>query len=304
MTEQVGAVFDHIGSHGVAGDGFIALRPDQVEQFLAVDTGRQSTRIEFYLPSITDDANVLAVRSVLDREAARLRETLGPDAVVVSVSGSAIVSQAGLASFNNAMVVSLPLAILITVLLALMVMRSLKYALVSMVPILLVVAWLYGFMYLMDYKINVITSTIAAIAIGIGIDYATHFTVRFRQEFEGEPSRFPALRRAGVGTGGALAISALTSMTGFLVMAASPFPMFATFGVLTAAMVFLALAVSLLVLPSLLLLVTPSRKGDEREAMEEAITGGQFAYEPHARTSATEGWTNRNGFPPDTEDED
>ena len=130
--------------------------------------------------------------------------------------------------------------------------RSGRYAVISMVPILLVVAWIYGFMYLVGYRINVITATIAAISIGVGVDYATHFTVRFIEEFEHEPSRFPALRRAGEGTGGALAISAATSMTGFLVMATAPMPMFATFGVLTAVMIAFSLLVSLLVLPSLL----------------------------------------------------
>jgi predicted RND superfamily exporter protein len=111
--------------------------------------------------------------------------------------------------------------------------------------------------------------------------------MRFIEEFEGEASRFPALRRAGEGTGGALAISALTSMTGFLVMAASPFPLFQTFGVLTAVMIVFAASVSLLVLPSLLMLITPSRKGEERAELEEAATGGQFTYEPHDRSTAT-----------------
>jgi predicted RND superfamily exporter protein len=186
------------------------------------------------------------------------------------------------------MMISLPIAIGLTLLLALLVMRSIRYAAMTMVPILLVVAWVYGFMYLTGYTINVITATIAAIAIGVGIDYATHFTVRFREEFQGEPSRFPALRRAGEGTGGALAISALTSITGFVVMAFSPMPMFRTFGVLTAVMIFFALLVSLLVLPSLLILpfVTPSRRGEERAELEEAITGGEFEYEPHARETA------------------
>jgi hypothetical protein len=44
------------------------------------------------------------------------------------------------------------------------------------------------------------------------------------------------------------------------------------------------------VLPSLLLLVTPSRKGDEREQMIEDVTrGGEFEYEPHARATAERG---------------
>ena len=159
-----------------------------------------------------------------------------------------------------------------------------------MVPILLVVAWVYGFMYLVGYKLNLITAMIAAISIGVGVDYATHFTVRFIEEFEHEPSRFPALRRAGEGTGGALAISAATSMTGFAVMATAPMPMFVTFGVLTAVMIAFSLLVSLLVLPSLLLLITPSRKGEEREQMIDAVTrGGEFEYEPHERDTAIRG---------------
>ena len=55
-----------------------------------------------------------------------------------------------------------------------------------------------------------------AIAVGVGVDYATHFTMRFIEEFEHEPSRFPALRRAGEGTGGALAISAFPFTSGFV----------------------------------------------------------------------------------------
>ena len=82
--------------------------------------------------------------------------------------------------------------------------------------------------------------------------------------------------------------TSVTSMTGFLVMATAPMPMFATFGVLTAVMIFFALLVSLLVLPSLLILpfVTPSRKGEERERLEEAITRGEFEYKPHERSTA------------------
>jgi len=302
--EQVGAIYEHIADQGVAGPGFTLLRADQVRRFLAIEGEIQATRVEVVLPSVTVDANVLAARSALDAAATDIREALGANASTVSVSGSAIVSQASLAAFTDAMVVSLPLAILITALLALLVMRSFKYALISMVPVILVVAWLHGFMYLMGFHINPITATIAAIAIGIGIDYATHFTVRFRQEFIGDPSRHTALRRAGEGTGGALVISALTSVTGFLVMAASPMPMFSTFGILTAAMVFLALVVSLLVLPSLLLLVTPSRKGEERAALEEAITGGRFKYDPHSRSSARLPRKGHNGAASDPEEKD
>ena len=288
-SEQVAAVYEFIVQNGIPGEGGRALlRPDQVQGSLYVDGDTQGTRLEVYLPEVFDDDNVLDTRAILEDEVTELETDLaafGP-VEMVALSGGAILTQNTISAFTGSMLTSLPIAIVVTILLALLVMRSVRYALITMVPILLVVAWVYGFMYVAGYKINVITATIAAIAIGVGIDFATHFTVRFREEFEGEPSRFPALRRAGEGTGGALAISAVTSITGFLVMAAAPMPMFATFGVLTAVMIFFAVLVSLLVLPSLLLLVTPSRKGEEREELEEAITGGEFEYKQHARETA------------------
>ncbi len=291
---QVAAIYEYTHAEGVPVGDTLVLRADQIQQFLYLGDGgaTQGTLVAVIAPSFSDDENVLAMRAELDRIKADLDSQLtaaGVDYDVLSVSGGAIRAQGELSSFTSSMRTSLPLAIAITLVLALLVMRSARYALITMVPIILVVAWIYAFMYLANYRINVITATIAAIAIGVGIDYATHFTVRFREEFRGEPSRFPALRRAGEGTGGALALSALTSMTGFLVMATAPMPMFATFGVLTAVMIFFALLVSLLVLPSLLILpfVTPSRKGEERARLEEAITGGRYEYEPHARETAT-----------------
>lgn len=79
----------------------------------------------------------------------------------------------------------------------------------------------------------------------------------FHEELATDGHKLEALRRAGVGTGGALVLSATTSVLGFTVMAFAPMPLFATFGVLTAVMIALALAASLLVLPSVLALLTP-----------------------------------------------
>ena len=201
-------------------------------------------------------------------------------------TGETITLRARLDAITQAMVLAIPVAFLLCAIVAALFMRSVKYALTSLVPMLLVLGWLYGFMYLFGYSINPVTATIAAIAIGVGVDYAMHFTIRFLEEFEGEPSRFPALRRAGEATGVALLVSALTSMGGFLALALTPMPVFAGFGVLMVATILFSLVVALLVLPSLLLLVTPSRDGDTRRFLEESITGGLVEYDPHSRETA------------------
>jgi len=302
--EQIAAIYRYVTTNSVLDDAGVEIFPvNQTETILYVDEDVQGTRIATGIATFTDDQIILAGREVLEDAAAGLRVNLSDGTATVAVSGGAITSQDSMDTFLQSMLLSLPIAVLLTSLLVFITLffifrhfgrrmasilkRSGRYAVISMVPILLVVALVYGFMYLVGYRLNLITAMIAAISIGVGVDYATHFTVRFIEEFEHEPSRFPALRRTGEGTGGALAISAVTSMTGFLIMAAAPMPMFVTFGVLTAVMIGCSLVVTLLVLPSLLLLVTPSRKGDERDDMIEEVTrGGEFEYEPHDRDTA------------------
>ena len=56
--------------------------------------------------------------------------------------------------------------------------------------------------------------------------------------------------------------SAASSVVGFTIMGFAPMPMFASYGQLTAVMIVLALLASLIVLPSLLMLVTKESEND------------------------------------------
>jgi predicted RND superfamily exporter protein len=285
---QVAAVYEYVYNNGVVNDaGQQVFSVENVQNVLYVDgPNLQATALSVGIPSFVDGAIINAAWTELDAADAELEAAIGDTVPIVSVSGDVITQKEGLDAFIRAMVLSIPIAVVLATLIAAVIMRSVKYALTAIVPILLVVAWVYGFMWSTDLKINPVTATIAAIAVGIGIDFATHFTVRFREEFVGEPSRFPALRRAGEGTGGALAISALTSILGFVALSLAPTPIFATFGQLTAVMIAIAFLVSIIVLPSLLLIVTPRRKGEEREELIARVTPAGEDYLPHDRETA------------------
>jgi uncharacterized protein len=288
-SQQLAAVFAVADSDGLRDSaGEVAYPADTVHKILFVDGATQGTKLEVVVGSLTNGPLIDDTRAVLEEATTNLRAaTAGADLDLISFSGEPIIFRNTLNAFTTSMLLSLPLALMLTFGIVWAMLRSVRYSLVSVAPILLVVAWIYGFMYLADYSINPVTATIAAISIGVGIDFATHFTVRFREELAGEPSRFPALRRAGEGTGGALIISALTSIAGFSVLGMAPMPIFAIYGVLTAVMIALAVLVTLLVLPSLLLFVTPSLKGEERERLEWERTRGEWVYDPHSRDTAT-----------------
>jgi predicted RND superfamily exporter protein len=258
----VAAVVRHATAHGVmTPEGDLAISPEELTSILA-DTGNsQATAVVIQVGSFTDGEVILPVEHALDDAAARyVADTSGMSA---RVSGDVLTSFHSMEAFTRSMLVSLPLALLMALAIAAFMLRSLKYALVSVLPIGLVVIGIYAFMATFGYTVNVVTATIAAIAVGVGIDFSTHFTARFREEMTVTEDRLEAVRVAGVGTGGALVLSALTSVLGFLVMALAPTPIFATFGTLTAVMIVLSLMVAILVLPSMLVLVTGSRMSVE-----------------------------------------
>ena len=256
---QILAIYDFVVANGVlTPQGEVVYAADEIGRFLYHDGATQATNIAVQVGSFTDGAVIEPVRDALTQAATAVEA--GSADVTAAATGDVITQYVSLESFADSMLVSLPLVIMLTFLLAAALLRSFRYALASVIPIGFVVTGVYAFMTLADYTINVVTATIAAIAVGVGIDFSTHLTARYREELAAQPDRLEALRVAGAGTGGALVLSALTSVFGFTVMAFAPTPIFATFGVLTAVMIALALAASLIVLPSTLLLLTPRPK--------------------------------------------
>ena len=183
-----------------------------------------------------------------------------PSISTAGLTGSAFTSAASLDAAVRSLLISLPIAVATCFLVAALFMRSVRYAFVTIIPIGLVVAWLYAMMYLLGFDLNFVTATIGAISIGVGVDFSIHLTQRFREEMARAGDGMMAIERAAKSTGMALITSAASSVAGFAIMGFAPMPMFSAYGTLTAVMVFMAAAAALLVLPSLLLVVMLQRQ--------------------------------------------
>ena len=263
-ADQISALINVATQIGVPFDADrLTLTPDDVGTLLNLDIATDGTDplgatvFEMAVVDSRSQESVAEVRELLDPIAIGLTEDL--DEGFAQVTGSALVREASLDATNRALQVSLPVALVMCLLIAAAFLRSIRYGVAAIVPILMVVAWLYAFMYFAGFAINLVTATIAAVSIGIGIDFAIHFIARFREELDRHGHRETAVRIAGEGTGVALVASAVSSAVGFGILAFAPMPLFASYGLLTALMIGLALVATLLVLPSLLVAITADR---------------------------------------------
>ncbi|HSM65045.1 MAG TPA: MMPL family transporter [Ilumatobacteraceae bacterium] len=233
------------------------LTPDDVRTAVSLDGPTAATVFELGLVDSRAQESVAAAKDGLQPIAETIAADLG--GTFVQVTGSPFVREGSLDGTNRALQVSLPVAVLLCLAVATIFLRSIRYGLASIVPILMVVTWLYAFMELAGYAINLVTATIAAVSIGIGISFAIHFIARYRTELERTGDRVTAVSNTGEGTGVALVASAASSAVGFAILALAPMPLFAAYGLLTALMILMALIATLVVLPGVLMLITRDR---------------------------------------------
>ena len=122
-------------------------------------------------------------------------------------------------------------------------------------PILVVIIWLYAMISLAGYGLNMVTVAIAAMSLGVGIDYVIHFIERYREEREEGSSPDVSIAAVGGASGLALFGSAISDIAGFMVINQSKMGFFSTFGLFCAIMIGLSLVASMVLAPAVLGLI-------------------------------------------------
>ena len=135
--------------------------------------------------------------------------------------------------------------------------RSLSLALLALAPNVLAAGLVLGVMGGLGIPLDIMTITIAAIVVGIGVDDCIHYIHRFRTEFAVDGDYRAAMLRSHASIGRAMYYTTLTIMVGFSLLTLSNFTPSLYFGLLTDLAMAAAVAGALLLLPKLLLLFRP-----------------------------------------------
>tara|TARA_B100000900_G_scaffold197568_1_gene167258 strand:- start:65051 stop:67780 length:2730 start_codon:yes stop_codon:yes gene_type:complete len=132
-------------------------------------------------------------------------------------------------------------------------MRGVKRGFVAWLPLMAVVAWVFGIMGYTGFQLNSQTVTIGALTLGLGVDYAIHIATRLEEEAEHDPLAGPEVwvSRAVSTTGRAMGAAAITTAGGFSVLNLSSLVPLQLFGQAFVVAITLALISSLFVLTPL-----------------------------------------------------
>lgn len=142
-------------------------------------------------------------------------------------------------------------------------------------------AWTFGFATLAVGSLTLLSIVFSVLFIGLGIDFAIHYALRYREEAADTSDAPGTAERTAASCGGALGLCAVTSAVGFLSFWPTDYRGLAELGLIAAAGMALALIASLTVLPALFSLMR--------------LPGGAHATMPGG--GAVGGWIDRQKRP-------
>jgi hypothetical protein len=129
---------------------------------------------------------------------------------------------------------------------------SMKVGFIAMLPNIVPVMFFFGILGWSNVMLNLGTSIIAAIALGIAVDNTIHYMVRFNRELQVTYDERQSLATALSTVGRPIVYTSVALTLGFLVMRLSDFVPIRDFGSLSAATMLAALVTNVVLLPALL----------------------------------------------------
>lgn len=186
-----------------------------------------------------------------------LTEQLGIAPERIRFTGMLVLYNNVLQSLFKSQILTLGAVFVAILLMFLALFRSLSLSLIALAPNVLAAGLVLGVMGLVGIPLDIMTITIAAIVVGIGVDDCIHYVHRFMAEFPVDRNYKATMYRCHNSIGRAMYYTTVTVVVGFSMLALSNFTPSIYFGLLTVLAMVAAVLGALLLLPLLIVLVKP-----------------------------------------------
>lgn len=213
---------------------------------------RFSTRIK-------DSNEGLRRNELLQKIEEDLSKLLDPNVVTFRLSNLMVMYNNMLQSLFTSQITTLSLVLLILFVMFLLLFRSVLLTLIALIVNVIPIGMIFGVMGWLHIPLDIMTITIAAIAMGIGVDDTIHYIHRFKDEYAKNKNYPIVMQRTNESIGYAMIYTSITVIIGFSILMLSNLIPTIYFGLLTMIVMAAALISNLVLLPKLLLLIKPLR---------------------------------------------
>jgi hypothetical protein len=228
--------------------------PERIKTLLVRPFVRvEHNQVRFWV-RVRDSEKTLRRNELLKRIRTDLTGVLGFDPGQVHLAGMLVLYNNMLQSLFGSQILTLGLTAALLTAMFLVLFRSLKIALVAMVPNVLPILFVLGVMGWLHIPLDMMTITIAAIGLGIAVDDTIHYIHRFKDEFPKDRRYIPTMHRCHGSIGHAMYYTSITIIIGFSILGLSNFTPSVYFGLLTGLVMTVAIFAALTLLPELLIL--------------------------------------------------
>ena len=254
-SEEIYKVLEDVYRNGTVNlEGTFYISPSDARQTYLLEGGKMTMARSWFQVERPDDIYGLMMDLKKDLDSAA-EDLNSMDGVSVQVAGLSYERYVYMLEITDSFQQSLVVAIILAFFIVLFVLRDIRLSVITILPVVAITLWLRGGMVLTDTPINLVTVQISSLAIGLGVDYAIHMVQRVREaRFENpELKQIEWMEESLDETGNNVAMSAFTDFAGFMVLTLSVMPLFVTFGMIMAIMIFLSFVAAVIMLPALLL---------------------------------------------------
>ena len=167
------------------------------------------------------------------------------------VTGSSSLIAKTIDNISRGQLISLAFALLSIYLILLLLFRSWRIALIALLPNALPLSVYFGYLGITGTPLNMTTSMVSAVVLGIAIDDSVHFLTRFKREYEDCNSSYTAIKSTLESVGRPVTLTTIALCSGFITLSFGELQNQLEFGLLAAGCLFLAWLVDITFTPAI-----------------------------------------------------
>ncbi len=236
------------------------LSPEYKKILLSPYVSIDNNEVRFVVRIIDSNPN-LRRDELLKKIQTELNTKVGLDPKEYKLAGMMVLYNNMLQSLFDSQISTLGLALLLLGSMFLFLFRSIKIAILAMMVNLVPISVVFGIMGSANIPLDMMSITIASIALGITVDNTIHYYYRFREEVAIDGDYIASMHRAHSTIAFGMFYYSIATIIGFLVLVTSNFIPTLIFGLLTVIALLVAIVSDLLFSPLLVVIFKPFGTG-------------------------------------------